>query len=87
MKLTHLLYTSAALAALPLAAFPQGNPSRPNLVFIMADQFRGEALGCLQQEPVQTPHLDQLASEGILFTEAVSSYPVSSPAQIGRAHV
>lgn len=47
----------------------------------MADQFRGDALGCLQQEPVQTPHLDQLASEGILFTEAVSSYPVSSPAR------
>lgn len=81
MKLTHLLYTSAALAALPLAAFAQGNPSRPNLVFIMADQFRGDALGCLQQEPMQTPHLDQLASESILFTEAVSSYPVSSPAR------
>lgn len=81
MKLTHLLYTSAALAAFPLAALPQGSPSRPNLVFLMADQFRGEALGCLQQEPVLTPNLDRLASEGILFTEAVSSYPVSSPAR------
>ena len=81
MKTTHLLYTSAFLAMTPLAVFPQGNQSRPNLVFIMADQFRGDALGCMQKEPVQTPNLDKLAEEGILFTEAISSYPVSSPAR------
>ncbi len=38
-------------------------------------------LGCLGKEPVQTPHLDRLASEGVLFTNAVSCYPVSSPAR------
>lgn len=81
MKTTHLLYTSAFLAMTPLAVFPQGNQARPNLVFIMADQFRGDALGCMQKEPVQTPNLDKLAEEGILFTEAISSYPVSSPAR------
>ena len=81
MKTTHLLYTSAFLTMTPLAVFPQGNQSRPNLVFIMADQFRGDALGCMQKEPVQTPNLDKLAEEGILFTEAISSYPVSSPAR------
>ena len=47
----------------------------------MADQFRGDAMGCIEKEPVQTPNLDRLASEGILFTDAVSSYPVSSPAR------
>lgn len=54
---------------------------RPNLVFIMADQWRGDALGCIGLEPVQTPCLDQLASEGVNFTNAISSYPVSSPAR------
>lgn len=53
----------------------------PNLVFIMADQWRGDALGCIGKEPVKTPNLDLLASEGIHFTNAVSSYPVSSPAR------
>ena len=38
-------------------------------------------MGCMGKEPVQTPNLDRLASEGILFTDAVSSYPVSSPAR------
>lgn len=53
----------------------------PNLVFIMADQYRGDALGCIGKEPVKTPCLDRLASEGVIFTNAVSSYPVSSPAR------
>ena len=54
---------------------------KPNLVSIMADQWRGDALGCLGKEPVKTPCLDQLAREGVNFTNAVSSYPVSSPAR------
>lgn len=56
-------------------------PQKPNLVFIMADQWRGEAIGYLGIEPVRTPNLDRLAAEGVHFTEAISSYPVSSPAR------
>ena len=41
----------------------------------MADQWRGDALGCLGKEPVKTPCLDQLAREGVNFTNAVSSFP------------
>lgn len=83
MKLTLLVYTSALGVVLPFSACSrsESKPSRPNLVFIMADQFRGDAMGCMGKEPVQTPNLDRLASEGILFTDAVSSYPVSSPAR------
>ncbi|WP_304247452.1 sulfatase [Parabacteroides gordonii] len=55
--------------------------SSPNLVFIMADQWRGQAMGCLGLEPVQTPNLDRLAAEGVYFTDAISSFPVSSPAR------
>lgn len=54
---------------------------KPNLVFIMADQWRGQALGYLGIEPVQTPHLDRLVTEGVSFENAISSYPVSSPAR------
>ena len=66
---------------LPTFANAQSKPSPPNLVFIMADQFRAEAMGWMGKEPVQTPNLDKLASKGILFTNSVSSYPVSSPAR------
>lgn len=61
--------------------YAQDISRRPNLVFIMADQWRGDALGCIGKEPVKTPCLDRLASEGVNFTDAISSYPVSSPAR------
>ena len=51
----------------------------PNLVFICVDQWRGQALGFLEQESVITPNLDQLASESLVLTQAVSNYPVCSP--------
>jgi len=54
---------------------------KANLVLIIADQWRGDALGCMNKEPVKTPNLDKLSSEGICFSNAVSSYPVSSPAR------
>lgn len=77
---------SKALLLLPIissACTPQKKevPASPNLVFIMTDQWRGDAMGCMGKEPVQTPNLDHLASEGILFKNAVSNCPVSSPAR------
>ncbi len=51
----------------------------PNLVFIFPDQFRSQALGFMQQDPVITPNLDQFASESLVLTHAVSNYPVCSP--------
>jgi hypothetical protein len=51
----------------------------PNLLFICADQWRGQALGFLEQEPVLTPNLDRLATESLVLTQAVSNYPVCSP--------
>ncbi len=38
-----------------------------NLLFITADQWRGECLSALDHPTVKTPHLDALASEGVLF--------------------
>ncbi len=51
---------------------------KPNIVFIMADQMRGSAMGKGNEE-VYTPNLDKLAKEGTLFTRAVSNTPVCSP--------
>jgi arylsulfatase A-like enzyme len=53
--------------------------NRPNLVYIFPDQFRQQAIGCMGADPVVTPNLDRLASEGVVFTHAVSNFPVCSP--------
>lgn len=52
--------------------------STPNLLFIVADQFRAM---CLEPggDPVSTPFLDALAADGVSLAHAVSSYPVCSP--------
>jgi arylsulfatase A-like enzyme len=52
---------------------------RPNLIFVFPDQFRQQAIGYMEQDPVVTPHLDQFADESVVFTNAVSNYPVCSP--------
>lgn len=54
---------------------------RPNLVVVMADQFRGDAFGFRGKEPVQTPVFDGLAQKAVVLNQAVSGYPVSSPAR------
>ena len=52
---------------------------RPNLVFVFPDQFRRQSMGFMGEDPVVTPNLDRLASEGLVLTQAVSNYPVCSP--------
>jgi arylsulfatase A-like enzyme len=52
---------------------------RPNVVFLLADQWRAQALGCGGDPNARTPHLDRLASQGVMLTTAVSNCPVCSP--------
>jgi len=61
------------------AADRTGPARRPNLLFVFADQFRQQALGCMNADPVITPNLDRLAAEGCVLTHAVSNRPVCSP--------
>lgn len=44
--------------------------ARPNLLFLLADDLRWDALGCMGNKIIQTPHLDRLAAEGTRFTNA-----------------
>ena len=53
--------------------------SQPNLLFIFPDQFRNAAIGVNHQDPVMTPNIDKLAGEGMIVSNAISSYPLCSP--------
>ena len=50
---------------------------------IMTDQLRGDALHCMGNEAGISPHIDQLAQEGTLFTSGYTSAPSSTPARAG----
>jgi arylsulfatase A-like enzyme len=55
------------------------NQKQPNLLFIFPDQYRPQAMGFMNEDPVITPNLDKLASQGVVFTDAVSNRPLCSP--------
>ena len=51
----------------------------PNLLFVLPDQMRGQAMGFLGEEPVRTPNLDRFATEALVLDSAVANYPICSP--------
>jgi arylsulfatase A-like enzyme len=76
---SRALLTGLAAWWIAFAAARAGETNSPNLLFFIADQWRGSALGFLGQDPVLTPSLDKLSREGLALTHCVSSYPVCSP--------
>lgn len=52
---------------------------KPNILFILPDQFRAASMGCMGNPEVRTPNIDRLAKQGVLFTDAISNYPVCTP--------
>ena len=62
-------------------AAPASKVSKPNIVFILADDLGWGELGCYGQKKIRTPNIDRLASEGIRFTRHYSGAPVCAPAR------
>lgn len=56
---------------------------KPNILFIMTDQLRGDCLGITGHPDVKTPYLDTLAAKGVLFENAYSACPSCIPARAG----
>jgi arylsulfatase len=72
-----------------------GNPDKPNIIFILADDLGYGDLGCYGQEKIETPNLDGLAAGGMRFTQHYSGSPVCAPSRCvlltgkhtGHAHI
>jgi len=82
----HFLATTGTAAAGLLAGCataegPETSRRKPNVVFVLADQWRAQACGYTGDPNLQgkTPVLDRLASESVDFTHAVSCCPVCTP--------
>lgn len=56
----------------------------PNILLLMTDQQRWDAMGC-SGAWVQTPNLDRIASEGVRFTNCVTTSPVCIPTRLSLA--
>ena len=68
---------------------------RPNMVFILADDLGYGDLGCYGQKLIETPRLDQMAAEGMKFTDFYAGNTVCAPSRsvlmtgrhMGHTHV
>ena len=58
--------------------------THPNILFIMTDQQRWDAMSCAG-DWVRTPHLDRIAAEGVRFTYCVTTTPICIPARVTLA--
>jgi arylsulfatase A-like enzyme len=62
---------------LPFNSFAQKD--KPNVIFILADQWRADAVGYAGNKDVITPNLDRLAKESLVFENAVTVMAVCAP--------
>jgi len=64
-----------------IPAWVRGEVSRPNIIFILADDLGYGDVGCYGQKRIQTPNIDRLAKEGMRFTDFYAGSTVCAPSR------
>jgi len=71
--------SAAAAVAAPFAAC--GRSRRPNVVFVLSDDLRWDAMGVAGHPFLKTPNIDRLANEGVRFRNAFCTSSLCSPSR------
>ena len=80
MRLIHSIITSVILLFLVAC---QAETERPNVLLIIGDDISRTSLGVYGCKYIETPHLDRIANEGVLFTNAYVCNPKCAPSRAG----
>src|SRR6516165_2859171 len=80
--IAHLTACLCLVGLLTLVSCRSGNPptrQRLNLLLVTIDTLRADRLGCYGYSKIETPNLDKLARQGVLFESAVAPAPLTAP--------
>ncbi|MCA9195553.1 MAG: sulfatase [Planctomycetales bacterium] len=79
----HRIYAFLGLLVVLLGTNPAqlSAADRPNVLFVLCDDIRWNALGCLGHEHLKTPNIDALAANGILFENSFCTTSLCSPSR------
>lgn len=76
------LAAGSAAACLADGATADNQPAKPlNLLLVFPDEMRAQAQGFMKSDPVLTPRIDRFARESCVMRQAVSNYPLCTPAR------
>ena len=78
IKYFRTLVTYSSLSMLPFQGIAQ---KQPNIILIMTDQHTANAMSNRGNVNVHTPAMDELAADGVVFTRAYCSFPLSGPSR------
>lgn len=82
MQNKFFTYKLALVTTLLLWVVGLNAAKRPNFVFILTDDHNYNLLGCTGNDQIKTPHIDKLANEGILFTNAHVTSAICTPSRV-----
>jgi arylsulfatase A-like enzyme len=78
MKVSRRNFIEAAGASSLISQNGAAERKPPNILFVLADDHRADALGCMGNRIVQTPELDRLAQNGVIFENHFCTTPICS---------
>ena len=81
MKIKNLLLPAVSLLALNAGAKEKKTVSKPNIVFILADDMGYHEAGCFGGKIIETPNIDALAKQGMRFTNTYCGSNISAPSR------
>ena len=78
----HTFYLILLIAIISFSCqTKEKEPAKPNIIYILADDLGYGELGCYGQEKIETPNIDQLAKEGMMFMQHYSGSAVCAPSR------
>lgn len=84
LNLSHLLFalfTIGLVSCQPAAKEEEKAPQRPNIIFMMSDDHAYQAISAYSKKLMETPNIDRIAQDGMLFTNACVTNSICAPSR------